>query len=62
MAVTVVVCPGGAGAEASRCYSSFFRDILKLAVAQIAIECIPAKPSYVNIGQTIVVDGGVTIT
>jgi len=55
VSVTIVVGPGSAGAEPSRCYSSLIGDIFKFTVAEVVIECVAAVASDVNIGQAVIV-------
>ena len=57
-AVAIVVGPGGSGAEAASADAGLLGHIFELAIAQVAIERIPAEAGDVNVRQAVVVEVG----
>ncbi len=55
LAVAIIVCPGCAGAEASRADSSLVGYVFKFAVAKVVIQRVAAEAGDVDILQAVVV-------
>ena len=55
-AVFVVVRPGGAGHEAAAAHAGFVRYILEFAIAQVAIERIPAVAGDKDVWKAVIIE------